>query len=226
MSGLENGDGLDDEFDITISSDGQLPVFGSNYVQIGSSLNNQTSTTISASNSNNSQGVIGTSGNYGLGGQGIIGTGSSSGGIYVGGGTTTAPSNNWIWQQQPYITTTGTGSISISSTPNNNDKYAVFDLPRNKIPEAVYVSGRMVTMGFLGTDAECAFVGDKLIFSPGVLSQVRYNEKITLILQYASTMYHYKVHHNFGLVEMLPESNMVKTTLLSEIKREKNVQAR
>src|SRR5690348_13736939 len=100
MSGLENGDGVDDEFeDITFTSDGQLPIFGSsNYVQAGSSLNNSTSTTISASNSNNSQGVIGASGNYSLGGgssgQGVVGTGGSSlGGIYV-----SPNSSNWTWQ--------------------------------------------------------------------------------------------------------------------------------
>jgi len=165
---------------------------------------------------------IGSSANITTANSGTISIGSNSnstssnGAVWIGPTqTTTAASNSYIWQQVP-STISMSGSVSYN---NNNEKYAVFKLPHNKLPESVYVSGRMLTLGLLGTDVEVAFTGDNLIFAPGVLTAIQFNGKITLILEYHDAMYHYNVGHNFNIIEFEEGTNKVKTTLLSKIKR-------
>ncbi|KKM21179.1 hypothetical protein LCGC14_1638020 [marine sediment metagenome] len=108
-----------------------------------------------------------------------------------------------------YIITKGTGIdvdqdvlpyynyISSSSTTITigNPKYSILNLPCNDhCPIAVYVCGRMVTLGIIGTAVECAFVGDKLIFEPGVVHQTSLvNERITISVEYKDKIYHYNV---------------------------------
>jgi len=143
---------------------------------------------------------------------------SSGNVIWIGNqpSTTSAPANG-IWHTYP-STSIQAGGLGVGY--NQSNKYTTFKLPKKKIPEAVYVSGRMVTIGILGADVECAFVGNALIFSPNVLQQT-HGGRITLILQYANVVYHYKINHSFGQIELEEGSNTICSQLLSTIKREK-----
>jgi len=145
-------------------------------------------------------------------------------GIYIGDPT----DNELYWSDNtnnPYLTVNpsinywGTSGTTISIGYNSNDKYAVFDLPREGMPIAVYVCGRMLTLGILGTDVECAFTGDKLVFEPGAVSAISWGNRITISLEYADEIYHYNVGSN-GQIEYLPNSSTLVTTLVSTLKKE------
>ena len=143
-------------------------------------------------------------------GIGVIGTGQATGVGQISSG------NNWQWTTNPNYTYTNITS------KNNNDKYAIFKLPTQIMPEAVYLQGRMLTIGILGTDVECAYNGDTLVFAPGVFAPQTAMGKIPVILQYADKMFHYNITNMFGIVEFEPESCILKYTFLSETKRGQN----
>lgn len=115
---------------------------------------------------------------------------------------------------QPYIYQPPTQTIQFGTT---NQKYSVMDLPRTEMPRAVFVCGRMVTLGILGTDVECAFVGEYLVFAPGVINYV-WNTRTTVIIEYADAFYHYNVGQN-GTDMFEKESAKLNTTLVSTIKK-------
>lgn len=71
---------------------------------------------------------------------------------------------------------TGVTYTSISPQP-----YLVMDLPKNELPKAVYVCGRMMTLGLLGTPVECAYTGECLIFEPGVITLPIYGKEQLLL---------------------------------------------
>jgi len=116
-----------------------------------------------------------------------------------------------------------TCSTTFSIGYNENDKYAVMELPREgELPTSVFVSGRMLTLGILGTDVECAFTGDKLVFEPGAVSAISYGKRITISVEYQDAIYHYNVGSN-GMVEYLPNSSTLVVTLVSTIKKDGNL---
>lgn len=138
----------------------------------------------------------------------------------------------------PYTTTGGTGSTGgITLYPNtsaghitlgpqtyyNNQRhYVVFDLPSKKIPELVFVNGILVSVGVLGSSAECAFAGKSLIFDYNVVQQ-HSSRKITITLQYKEKIYHYCVEplSLFSGAPTLKEGTMrLDAKLISIINRE------
>lgn len=129
-------------------------------------------------------------------------------------------SNNSIWiNPSPYGY--GTGSSSSSITVGSNDKYAVFRLPEKTIPNKVYVSGRLITVGILGSDVQAAYAGgNKLIFAPHELGVVEYNNRLTVSLDYGDYVYHYNVQKNdYGKIQYEDESTVVKAKLVSKVKQ-------
>lgn len=114
------------------------------------------------------------------------------------------------------IFTTGSGTLNITS---NHTKYLVFDLVRKDLmPTSVFVSGRMVTLGVIGTDVECAYVGDQLIFSPGVLGGMAYQDRITVSIEYSDEICHFNVGSH-GTLAIKDDSVVVDATLVSTIKK-------
>lgn len=113
--------------------------------------------------------------------------------------------------------------ISTSSTftvGSDIKKYSVFTLPKpDVVPNKVYVSGRLLTVGILGSDVQAAFNGkDKLVFAPGEINIVRYNEKLTISLDYGDWLYHYNVEFDeFGAIKYEEDSNIVKVKLVSKV---------
>ena len=93
---------------------------------------------------------------------------------------------------------------------NIRPKYTTFDLPVNECPVAVYVNGRMMTLGILGSDVQAAYTGDQLIFAPEVFSLTS-DSSTTLIIEYPDVFYHYNV---IGYFE---DSTKIDVLLLSEI---------
>lgn len=130
----------------------------------------------------------------------------------------TAPNTNpyILTTPNPYTYTTGT---TISIGYNKNEKYAVMELPRTDLPIAVYVCGRMLTLGILGTDVECAYTGDKLVFEPGAVSAVAMGNRITVSVEYNDEIYHYNVG-NDGHVVYEDNSSTLVVTLVSTISKE------
>ena len=104
-------------------------------------------------------------------------------------------------------------------TPNKNDKYVMMELPREDVPIAVFVCGRMLTMGILGTDVEVAYTGDKLVFEPGIVGAMVFGDRITVSVEYHDEIYHYNIGTN-GMVEYVSEnSSTLETTLVSTISK-------
>jgi len=137
---------------------------------------------------------------------GIGSTGISSGGISSAGIGNSQRS--WIGDFPPqtttegvtYTTTGGTSSgdtFTLQPSPWNTSalpsKYLVMDLPKKPMPHFVFVDGRMLTLGIIGTDVECAFVGrSKIIFSPGIVSTLEVNSS-KISIQYEDFINHYNV---------------------------------
>jgi len=120
-------------------------------------------------------------------------------------GTTTTPF---------IIKWTGT---SATSTKINNSKYCVFRLPKSNMPNKVYVSGRLITMGIIGSDVQAAYAGgNKLIFAPNELTIIKLNDKLTVSIDYGDFLYHYNVEGDeYGAVIFEDESNTVFSKLIS-----------
>jgi len=159
----------------------------------------------------------GISGNSALGGTGtgLLG-GNSTGSIWIAPQSTTTYPNITTPSTTTIPMTSGTISTNSTFAFAAQGKYSVFELPQKSVPEAVYVSGRLVTLGILGSDVECAFSGDKLIFAPGVLNAVAYGTRMTLSLKYYNKTYHYNVGHS-GTIAYKEGSNTMDSDLVSTI---------
>jgi hypothetical protein len=152
-------------------------------------------------------------GNINIGGGcgcGVIGCGGCS-----SGGITFTP---YINPNPNIFTNPSSSTITFS---NLQQKYTVFELPKEKkgiVPNKVYVSGRLVTVGILGSDVQAAFSGDKLVFSPGEIDIMQYNDKMTISLDYGDWLYHYNLNKSvYGGLEFDDDSNIVKSKLVSKV---------
>lgn len=160
-------------------------------------INNSTSpTTYTASPPQNNNG-------YNCGG--VYGT-STSANVYY------PSSSNYVYCPNTYTTTS-----TISLYPSK-DKYGIIKLPRREMPNAVYVLGRMVTLGILGADVECAYMEDCLIFAPGVVNLVMLNNHTTIILEYFDEMFHFNIGEN-GLLWDIQKPNILNSRLISVTKK-------
>lgn len=110
----------------------------------------------------------------------------------------------------------GTGSWGGTQVHNNHYCYAIFELPERKIPKRVYLCGRLVTLGALGTDVECAFAGKKLVFEPGLINALTYNGRVTVSLEYDDCTYHYNVGSQ-GIPAFKSNSKILDAQLVSKI---------
>jgi hypothetical protein len=115
----------------------------------------------------------------------------------------------------PYPTATTTATWG---SYFNNTKYSVLNLPRKKkMPRAVYVAGKMLTLGLLGSDVEVAFTGSQIVFSPGTLATT--GSSLTLIIDYADESYHYNLFKGLLGLSFSPGSQiLLDPQLLSVVK--------
>lgn len=135
---------------------------------------------------------------------------NGSNGFY---GTSTAGTT--IYTNPPYIyPTSNVTYTSISPQP-----YLVMDLPKNELPKAVYVCGRMVTLGLLGTQVECAYAGEYLVFEPGVVVPTTYGRRITIIIEFSDEICHYNVGDVNGALYSNNSSLKINAELVSTIKK-------
>lgn len=128
--------------------------------------------------------------------------------------TTVAPNHYTL---TPSITTIGSVSIQKCKTKRG---YSVFKLPiKDKIPNKVYVSGRLVTVGILGSDVQAAFNGsDKLVFDPAEVDIISYNGRLTLSLDYGDWLYHYNIEcDTYGNISLKGDSNTIEAKLVSKV---------
>ena len=204
-----------------------------------SSVSSSSSSGISVNGGSISSGVtsIGSAssnGVTGIGGSTSINTGISyictcgaAGGIgcgcgLIGGGVTGTPNPNsggiTVTPSQPYIYSPSS-TITFSSPPKQ--KYTVFKLPiKGKLPNKVYVSGRLVTVGILGSDVQAAFTGDKIVFGPGEIDVMQYNDRLTIALDYGDWLYHYNIEKNeYNVIEFEEDSNIIIAKLVSKVEQ-------
>jgi hypothetical protein len=175
-------------------------------------MNDQNDMEITLSNASGSSYIPGFN-PYGSGTSTGLGNGTTY--IYPAGTSLVPPTT--IYPQPNIFTTPSTsGYISINTQP---EKYSLFELPRKKCPSAVYVNGRMVTLGIIGSDVECAYMGQYLAFSPGVLTALTYGNRITVILEYKTAMYHYNVGDSMTGLKHRDCSTILDAQLLSTIKK-------
>src|SRR5271157_4803221 len=119
------------------------------------------------SSSNNASNPTGYS--YKIGG-GTSGNGGNYLGGFSGGGAYGGmfPNNQ---QQQIWPGTSTSGGQYQPIAPTYTYYvcgYKVMKLPRKEMPKTVYALGKMVTLGILGSDCECAYTGQHLVFAPNV----------------------------------------------------------
>lgn len=115
-------------------------------------------------------------------------------------------SGNYTWNYG------GTGTTITIGSPNT---YKVFTLPRKgEMPEEVYACGRLLTIGLIGTDVECAFLGETLLFEPGLLNALTFHNRLTLSVKYTDATYHYNLTDN--------GTQMVEGNLVSTVKHRKS----
>lgn len=100
-------------------------------------------------------------------------------GIVQGIGTIT--SNHW----NPYYT----GTIS---SPSATIKYRTLKLPRSSCPQQVFFNGRLLTLGIIGTNVECAFTGTHLVFE-NMDATVMFQNRTTVIIRYKDSTYNYNI---------------------------------
>lgn len=125
------------------------------------------------------------------------------------------PNNPYIYPNSNQIAIPGSYSLRNNSTStvsiNANSPYHVMLLPVKRIPKMIYVNGRLLTFGVLGSNAECAYAGNgKLVFSPGIINAISYLGKTSISLQYRKKLYHYSVNYNSA-------ETLLNCILLSEI---------
>lgn len=101
-----------------------------------------------------------------------------------------------------------------------NDKYAVMNLPRKELPLAVYICGRMLTLGILGTDVECAYTGKQIVFEPGVVSSAKFGNRITVSVEYKDEIFHYNIGRNGNIAYENEKSSTLEVTLVSTIRKD------
>lgn len=107
-----------------------------------------------------------------------------------------------------YITPNSGGNGSTISSPNigggvvmspGESKYQEMELPKEDMPVSVFVAGRMLTLGIIGSDVEAAYMGKNLMmFKPGVINVIQFNSTLTLSIEYKNEIYHYNVTNNLA----------------------------
>ena len=163
--------------------------------------------------------TVGGGGNSGFtaggGNNGLTG-GNTTGGIY---GTNGQGSGGW-WNgvYYPYTTYPNNGIYYPYTTTTYippDSKYTVMELPRQDMPTKIYVCGKLVTLGILGTDVECAYIGGQIVFSPNVIS-INWLGRTTIIVEYKDEIYNYNINKEGMYVGT---SHILNTTLVSTIKK-------
>lgn len=157
---------------------------------------------------NNNTGIFSTTGTT----INTTGIGITSGSITISPGSTGNPQSSPNVFNNVYYPN---GNYSISTMPA--PKYRVMDLPRDELPIKVFVKGEMLTLGFLGTKVECAYVGKQLVFEPDIIPQAGLiyvgRSRVTISVEYNDAIYHYNV-------ECLDDSRTLDCTLVSTVKKQ------
>lgn len=95
----------------------------------------------------------------------------------------------------------GTGAGGTISSPSNGgmiitsfpDIYQKMEMPREDMPISIFVAGRMLTLGIIGSDVEAVYMGENIMmFKPSVLNIIQFNT-LTLSVEYKDEIYHYNV---------------------------------
>jgi hypothetical protein len=115
-----------------------------------------------------------------------------------------------------YTYGTGTSTGYVFTSPFS--KYSVFPLSQKTMPQKVFICGRLMTIGIIGSDAECIFMNDKIMIEPGLINAIPFNGRLTMSLEYADNMYHYNIGQPGGTyINYKPNSNEIDANLISVV---------
>jgi hypothetical protein len=117
---------------------------------------------------------------------------------------------------------TSNANIVWTTAPTRIPAYVVLKLPIKRFPDLVFVGGIAVTMGLLGSKAECAFgLGCLIIGSKVIQDNIDYHSGLTLILQFKTKTYHYSADYDnsTGFVKLKSGTNIIDAEVLCQIKR-------
>jgi len=179
----------------------------------------QNSSTNVLSNNSNNVGHSYTINGGGMGGQGILGGGggnywpNNQQSISIGAGN----NSNGVTVTWPYPIYGGPAYSGLGTANPSNYTYYVYSykvmkLPKKEMPKTAYICGKMVTLGILGSDCECAYTGEHLVFAPGV-AEGTYLGKGTIILEYSDETYSYCILDP----DVTTAKNALNTKLISVI---------
>ena len=158
---------------------------------------------------------------------------STSGDLTVGGNPDTTsifPEGTYIYPDpyapyqepyqydlSPYTTLTATNYVAVAPT---NSKYVVFELPRFRMPDKVFLNGRLVSLGVLGDDVIAAWdKEDKLIMEELDIGAIMINNRMEISLEYDNCTFYYKVEHSLGKPIRKAGTNIIEARLISEVMR-------
>jgi len=105
------------------------------------------------------------------------------------------------------------GNIIWSYTPATPYKFFIFNLPNKNIPFMVFINGKAVSLGPIGTKSDCLLAPNKLVLKSDLFWGL--TREIHIILQYKSKSYYYFVNANSFLKD---KSNIINAKLTCKIK--------
>jgi len=120
------------------------------------------------------------------------------------------------FQFTPATATTITLDLPVPELP----KYSVFDMPRDEMPNKVFINGRHVSLGVLGDDVLAAWdKDDKLVIPTDEFTALSLNNRMEISLEYDDCMFHYRLTLLSNSPTYKEGSNILQATLVSEVVR-------
>lgn len=111
--------------------------------------------------------------------------------------------NAWAPPTETNVTVANDGSAGTIvlesaglSYHNPQSEMVRFRVPELLMPKKVYICGRLVTLGMLGSGAEVCFDSSGFIVFEKALAYIAVQDRITISIEYNDYIYHYHVEHN------------------------------
>jgi hypothetical protein len=112
------------------------------------------------------------------------------------------------------------GHYTLGAIYNDDEtRFSVFKLSKNIMPKSVLFNGSALTLGVVGSDAECVFMGDHLLLENKIIGHLSHmRNKPTLIIEYTKEILHFTIE-NYNVI-YAPSSKILESTLISTISKE------
>lgn len=139
---------------------------------------------------------------------------------------TTAPQSNVIDTTAPSMTGISytTGTITVNPTLRvgviMGTKYSVMEIADDEMPESIYVNGKLMTLGIIGTKVQCAYMGNQIFFEHGIIDSW-INSTISIVYEDQTCHYNLEICTESGVYKDA-NSLVLNTVLVSSVPRKGN----